>query len=124
MTGTCRQNRPASFATGDEGRFYGEQPKHTAANMEEQLFGHSQTNEKSRPPYGSLLWTHRTELQLSIYEERNIIGCKPTSLMRIITSFARSAILFLCAGEMRNAVPAALEMLLTFGQTISCLRHK
>ena len=69
-------------------------------------------------------WPHSTKLQLSICAERNIIGRKPTSLMRSITSFARSATSFICAEKMRNDVLAALEMMLTFGQTILCLRHK
>ncbi|MBQ8371347.1 MAG: hypothetical protein IJX38_00195, partial [Clostridia bacterium] len=51
-----------------------------------------------------------------------------TSLMQSITSlrstsFAQGATSFICA-EYGNDVLALLEMMLTFGQMMLCLRHK
>ena len=51
--------------------------------------------------------------------------CEASHRLRLAaTSFARSATSFICAEGIRNDVLALLEMMLTFGQRMLCLRHK
>ena len=58
-------------------------------------------------------------MQLSVCAKRNIVGRRPTSLMRSITSFAACRNIVLCP-QADNDVFAMLIMMLTFGQMMLC----